>query len=148
MSGKILYHEPQLVWWNTSFCVCILFVTCSFDTREDVKHSHDVFVLQILYRHGMSLLLSEELSFLFGADDRPFGLWPLPLLPEAVVSRVKLHEYPLEHCPCAFHWKHSPTFPLNVSFLSFLTLGHCCPFHNIVADSEISIPHHLINLKF
>ena len=45
-----------------------------------------------------------------GEDDRPFRIWHLPRLPEAIVSWLKLHESPLEHCPCAFHWKHSPTF--------------------------------------
>ena len=38
--------------------------------------------------------------------------------------------------------------PLNVGFVSFLTLGNCSSFHNIVSDSEISISHHLIIMKF
>ena len=45
-----------------------------------------------------------------GEDDRPFRLWPSPLFPEARRSWQKLHGSPVEHWPCAFHWKHSPTF--------------------------------------
>ena len=36
------------------------------------------------------------------------------LLPEAIVSWLKLHESPVEHCQCASHWKHSH-FPFNAS---------------------------------
>ena len=38
--------------------------------------------------------------------------------------------------------------PLNVGFVSFLTLGNWSSFHTIVSDSEISISHHLIIMKF
>ena len=38
--------------------------------------------------------------------------------PCASLSWLKPHEYPFEHCPCAFHWKHSLTF--NVGFLFWL----------------------------
>ena len=39
-------------------------------------------------------------------------------------------------------------FPLNAGFVSFLTLGNLSSFHNIVSDSEVSISHHLIIVKF
>ena len=45
-----------------------------------------------------------------GEDDRTFRLWPSPFFPLASGSWLKLHESPVEHCPCAFHWKHSNTF--------------------------------------
>ena len=45
-----------------------------------------------------------------GEDERPFRLWPLPFFPLASGSWLKLHEFPVEDCPCAFHWKHSNTF--------------------------------------
>ena len=64
------------------------------------------------------------------------------------MSWLKLHEPPLEHCPCAFHWKHSPTFFSTWAFFPFLTLGDWSPFHNIALDSEVSSSHHLINMKF
>ena len=38
-------------------------------------------------------------------------------------------------------------FPLNVSFLSFLTVGLCSSLNNFVPDSEISSCHRLINMK-
>ena len=57
-----------------------------------------------------------------GEDDRPFRLWSAPLLSEAIVSWLKLHEFPFEHCPIAFHWWHSPTFLSTQTFLSFWLL--------------------------
>ena len=82
-----------------------------------------------------------------GEVDRPFRLWLLALFPEARESWLKQHESPLEHCPCAFHWKHS-YFPLNIGVVSFLTLGDWTPFHKIVPGFEIQISRHLINMKF
>ena len=35
-------------------------------------------------------------------DDLLFRLWLCPLFPESCVSWLKLHESPLEHCPCTF----------------------------------------------
>ena len=102
--------------------------------------------LQSVYRHGILLLSSTELSSLLpypcenccplpsvcfalewdaGEDDRPFCLWPFLLFfPQACGSWLKLHESPLEHCPCDFHWKHSPIFLATKAFLSFLTFGN------------------------
>ena len=37
--------------------------------------------------------------------------------------------------------------PINVGFLSFLTLGHCSSLNKFVPDSEISSSHRLINMK-
>ena len=38
-------------------------------------------------------------------------------------------------------------FPLNVGFLSLLTLGDCSTLHNFASDSEVSSSHHLIKIK-
>ena len=95
--------QPQRVWRNMFFQTCIQSQTCSFWHTGGCQILHDVF-LQILNRHGISFLLSEELSsslpdsfdgfcpspsvFAFeldaGEDDRPFRLWPAPLFPEAM----------------------------------------------------------------
>ena len=57
-----------------------------------------------------------------GEDDRPFRLWSAPLLPEAIVSWLKLQECPFEHCPIAFHWRHSRSFLSTQTFLPFWLL--------------------------
>ena len=84
-----------------------------------------------------------------GEDDRPFRLWDrdLVLCLQSLVCHVWNYMSHLwEHCPCAFHWNHFH-FPLNVGFVSFLTLGNWSSFHNISSDSEVSISLHLITMK-
>ena len=82
-----------------------------------------------------------------GEDDRPFRLWLVPLFPEATKgSWLKLQESPLEHCSCAFHWKHSHL--LKEGFVSILTLGDWTLFQNTFPESKASDSHHLINMKF
>ena len=51
-------------------------------------------------------------------------------------------------CPCAFHWKHSPTSLSALAFFPFLTLGDWSSFHNIALDPAVSNSHHQINMKF
>ena len=83
-------------------------------------------------RHGISLLPKELSSLLPG----PFRLWPSPLFPEATVSFGTLSMcLPLKT-------------PLNVGFLSFLTLGNWSSFHNIAPNPDVWSSHHLINVKF
>ena len=119
------------------------------------------FFVTTLYRHGISLLLSEVPSSLLPDFFFPFvslclricgrqrsSFWSLTCLhlPEATVSWLKLHESPLEHCPCAFHGQHFTNFPAG--FFPFLTLGDWSSFHNFVPNREVSSSHHLINTKF
>ena len=96
---------------------------------------------------GFSLPWS-DLTFEFSAGENghPSRLWPPYKSPWTCLSWLKLHEPPFEHCPCAFHSTHSPTF--HVCLLSFVTLGDWSSFHNFASDSEVSSAHHLINMKF
>ena len=97
-----------------------------------------------LDRRGISLFLSEDLSsfvawFLRGlCVPRRRSVLPSSGMREKTIVMVisglrhcflkllwkwqKLHESPLELCPCAFHWKHSPTFLSSQAFIPFWLL--------------------------
>ena len=100
--------------------------TCNSDTREDARIHMTVFFLQNLNRHGISLvsrvflfiarslwgfllLAVSQFCLRVGCGRRrsSFCLWLLPLFPGTLGSWLKVHKSPFEHCPCAFHWKHS-----------------------------------------
>ena len=151
--------QPQRVWRNMFFHTCIQSQTCRFSHTGGCQILHDVF-LQILNRHGISFLLSEELSsslpdsfdgfcpspsvFAFELDavedDRPFSSLTSATVSRGNVSWLRLHE--------ARALKTVSHFPLNLGFVSFLTLGDCSSSHNFVMDSEVSSSHHLTNMKF
>ena len=67
-----------------------------------------------------------------------FRLWPPYKSPCTGLSWLKLHESPMEHSPCVFHWRTLSHFPLNVGFISFLTLGDWSSFHNFAPNPEVS----------
>ena len=133
----------------TAICASCFWIT------GGCQWSHE---LHCLYRHGILHLLSEGLS---------------PLLPERFegISRIWSGRQRLSFCPMSLAsvarcWINAePTgisfrtlslyfppialshFPLNVNFLSCLTLGYYSSLHNLISDSEVSRPHRLINLK-
>ena len=101
--------------------VHIVFQTCNSDTREgartDMTDFYRIWIGMEFHSCPMSfpalwgfLSLTVSCKSSNQKDDRPFRLWPCPLFPDSWMSWLKLHESPLEHCPRAFHWKHSPTF--------------------------------------
>ena len=120
------------------------------------QNPHDGF-LQNVNRHGISYL-SFELSYLLpdpcedfcsspsvcyafewdaGEDDRLFRL--------LTSETTKVSFGTLSMCLPLKTLSH---FPLNVGFVSSLTLRNWSSFHNIVPGPEVSSSHHLINMKF
>ena len=124
------FPPPQHVKRNMFFHICIQSQTCSFDTREDANS----------YMTGFS-------NFCNGTEFRSSSL---------TTVQVSLYQSDMTETTWVSCWtlsmclplKTLSPFPLNVGVLSFLTLGDCSPFHNIVLDSEVSSSHHLINMKF
>ena len=55
------------------FQICIQSQTCSSDAREDVKIYMTVFFYNLCNRHGISLLLSEEISSLLPVVSENFS---------------------------------------------------------------------------
>ena len=107
--------------------MCIRIQTCNFDRREPTKILHDGVYIFCIGSESDSFCQSLHLCCLLHRqslpsnlvrdnDDRPFRLWLLPLLPEAISSWLKQQASPLEHCPCAFHWKHSLSKRRTLSF--------------------------------
>ena len=149
------FPQPQRVWRNMFFQIGIRSQTCSFDTGEDAKISmtgFDIFcdgsvawcflrIFSSLRQSCPSNLVREKTIVLFVSDHRT----SLLLL---VCDDWNYMSLLFENCPCAFHWKHSPTFLSTWAFFPFLTLGDCSSFHNFVLECEVSSSHHLINMKF
>ena len=117
------------------FChICILFVKCSSDTREDAcNYTTDWYNFSI----DMGFYsFCQHIFHLFRQMIFPFRLWlpsnlvqartsalfvlrsSLPL-PEALTPWWKPHESPLEHCPVACHCQQSPTVLSTLALFSF-----------------------------
>ena len=117
------------------FChICILFVKCSSDTREDAcNHTTDWYNFSI--DMGFYSFLSTDfpsfssddfpfpslVAFKFGAGEEvhSFSLWSSLPLPEALTPWWKPHESPLKHCPVACHCQQSSTFLSTLVLFSF-----------------------------
>ena len=102
----------------------------------------------------LELSLASSLVNLFclewdaGEDDRPFVSDCNLLCPEARESWLKLYESPLEHCPCAFHCKHSPTFLSTWALFPFWLLVTEHLTITSFPTLKLWFSHHLINMKF
>ena len=137
--------------------------TSNFDTREGANN-HMTGLLLFQYRHGILHLLYLKgfllrcLNFLtYLSVSLGLRIWcgrgrlSFCSLSLASVSRCRIMAETacvsfrtLSICFPLIALSH---FPLNVGFLSFLTLGYCSFLHDFVSDSEVSSSHRLINLK-
>ena len=139
---------PQHVHRNTSFRVCIIFLTCSFDTQEDASiymtvcttfvsapFCQSFHLCCLLHRQPVpSNLVREKTIVLFVSDLSH-------CFPEAIVPWLK------ETAWVSFR-RLSMWLPLKTLSHFPPTLGDWSFFHNFAQNPEVSSSHHLINMKF
>ena len=101
---------------NTPFHAWITLLTCSFDTRNDNIYMTGFYKSCIGMEFRSFCLKSDTLCCLmFLRIFFPFvslclRIWCGRRRSSFSSLWLKLHESPVEHCLCAFHSKHSPTF--------------------------------------
>ena len=151
--------QPQHVWRNMFFHICIQSQTWSFDTREDAKIYMTVFFCD---------------NFCNGTDFRSFCLksfhlcclvflrmflslrqyWPSNLVRRKTIvlfvsdhrtSLLVLVRHDWNYMSLLLNTVHVPS---TENTLSFLILGDCSSLHNFVLDSERSSSHQLLNMNF
>ena len=149
----LLHHHVEIGIFRQT---CIHSETCSFDTLEDAD----------IYMTGFyNFCIGTESDFFC----QRFHLCCL-FHRQSLLREKTIVLFVSDHCHCcqrllchdwnymSLLWnivhlpstkKHSLShFPLQVGFLSLLTLGDCSSFHNFVPNPEVSTSHHLTNLKF
>ena len=163
------FHQPQHVWRNMFFQICIRSQTCSFHTREDAKNCMTGFFLKhfcngtefrsfclksfllccLMFLRNFSLAVSLGLRTWCGRRRSSF----LPL----TIAQVSLCKFVMTETTLVSFWTLSMCLPLKNTlplssrrrgFLSFLTFGDWPSFHNFARDCEVSLSHHLISMWF
>ena len=149
---------------SSKFASTVWRLTSSFDTREDAKHLHDRCFCNFCKLHGVLQSLSSLLphvfeDFLTLQSNLGLRIWcgrRRSFFSSLTTFQVSSYQSVMTETTWVSFWtlsmclplKTLSHFPLNVGFLSFLTLCDCSSFHNLVPNPEVSSSHHLINMKW